>query len=209
MAGSTGDQPILKALLQRLLLQGPHTCPWWLGYSFDNPPHRILHGLISPGDTVVDVGCGLGYFTLALAERVGPGGRVIALDIQPTMLQRAAARARRHSVEKRIDFRHCAAEQFNLEGPIDFALAFWMVHEVSQPVQLLETLFAALRPGGCLLIAEPRVHVTGSNFDKTLAQARAAGFHIDAGPKVRFSRSRLCTRPLPDMPGSATQGVDP
>ena len=65
-----------------------HICPWWFAYAFDNPirrlvqnPTAILGDFIKEGQTVVDVGCGAGYFSLALASMVGAQGKVIALDI--------------------------------------------------------------------------------------------------------------------------------
>ena len=65
---------------------GEHTCPWWLLFTLDNPlcrlvhdPQKILCPYVNDGDTVLNLGCGMGYFTLSLAELVGQGGRVIAL----------------------------------------------------------------------------------------------------------------------------------
>ena len=64
-----------------------HTCPWWLLFTFDNPLRRLVHNpqeilrpYVERGDTVLDVGCGMGSFTLGLAELVGKDGRVIAAD---------------------------------------------------------------------------------------------------------------------------------
>lgn len=66
-----------------------HICPWWLCYSFDNPVRRLFHdprkmlgGYLKPGMRVLDIGCGMGYFSLAMAKMVGVSGRVIALDLQ-------------------------------------------------------------------------------------------------------------------------------
>ena len=60
-----------------------HVCPWWLAYTFDNPLRRLIHnprdifsGYVKEGMTVMDVGCGMGYFTLGLAE-LGPGPKII------------------------------------------------------------------------------------------------------------------------------------
>ena len=86
-------------LLRRLHRRG-HSCPWWFACTFDNPlrglihrPSEILGGLVRRGDTVVDVGSGLGFFTIALAEMVGPEGRVISVDLQEDMLKRSRRRA--------------------------------------------------------------------------------------------------------------------
>jgi ubiquinone/menaquinone biosynthesis C-methylase UbiE len=187
--------------IRRLLLMDAHTCPWWLGYTFDNPlrralhdPERILSGLVRQGQTVVDIGCGLGYFSLAMAQMVGPRGRVIALDSQAEMLVRARARARRRGVDGVIDFRRCAPDDLGLSEPADFVLAFWMLHEVRDPAGFLAQVRSALEPSGRLLVVEPKVHVPSARFARTVAVIERAGFATSAGPAVRLSRSLLCTR---------------
>jgi SAM-dependent methyltransferase len=190
-----------RAVLHRALFLGPHTCPWWFAYTFDNPVRGLVHdarsildGLARPGDTVVDIGCGLGFFTHALAELVGPEGRVVAVDLQEAMLDRNRRRAERLGLTDRIEFRRCRAESLDLEVVADFVLAFWMVHEVERPDSFLSEVHEALRPSGRLLIAEPKGHVPEAFFSKTVERARGAGFEVRPGPAVRFSRSILCVR---------------
>jgi len=187
-------------ILQRILLLGQHTCPWWLGYTFDNPlrrlvhdPKKILGDFVEPGHTVVDIGCGLGYFSIALAKIVGPEGKVIALDIQQQMIQRASRRAERHGIASRIDFRLCKPDHLGVEGPVDFVLAFWVVHEVEDPENMLIEVRSFLQPQGQILIAEPKGHVSASRFSDMAELARSVGFKTSQGPVVRFSRSVVCT----------------
>jgi ubiquinone/menaquinone biosynthesis C-methylase UbiE len=178
----------------------PHTCPWWLAYTFDNRLRRLIHdpavllrGLVQEGDTVADLGCGLGHFSIGLAGLVGATGKVIAVDVQPEMVRRAARRAERRGLWQRIDFRVCQPDRLGLTQPMDFVLAFWMVHEVPSPRALLAEVRAALKPTGHLLIAEPRGHVSGHGFAATVEKARAAGFAISEAPRVRLSRAVVCT----------------
>lgn len=187
-------------LFRRLLFLGPHTCPWWFGYTFDNPLRRLVHDpeeilgdFVEPGQTVVDVGCGLGYFSIALAKIVGPSGKVIALDIQSQMIQRAKRRAESHRVANRIDFRLCNASKLGVKGPVDFVLAFWVVHEVADRKNLLIEVRSFLKSRGQLLIAEPKGHVSASRFAETVELARNVGFETSKGPVVRFSRSVICS----------------
>ena len=193
-------KPKSPALLEKLLLLGPHTCPWWLGYTFDNPlrrfihrPESILREFVSPGDTAVDIGCGLGYFSIALAELVGPTGHVAAFDIQTQMIERAQRRAARRDLANRIDFRVCKPDSIGFDGEADFVLAFWMLHEVSDPEQFLAEVRSFLRPSGHALIAEPRLHVSKARFSAAIQQAERSGFRVAEGPKIRLSRSIVCS----------------
>ena len=188
-------------LLRRVLYLGPHTCPWWFAYTFDNPlrglvhdPSAILGDLVRPGDRVVDLGCGLGFFTLALARLVGAEGTVVAVDLQREMLRRTKRRAERHGLAGRVELHQCAPDRIGVEGVADFVLAFWMVHEVSDRESFLTETWSLLRPAGHLLIAEPRGHVPESFFAKTVECARKAGFQTGPGPAVRFSRAVLCSK---------------
>ena len=188
------------AFLIKLLLRGPHTCPWWLGYTFDNPLRRFIHRpeailgeFVSPGDTAVDIGCGLGYFSIALAELVGPTGRVVALDVQAQMVKRAQHRAERRNLANRIHFRVCSPDRTGFDGEADFVLAFWMLHEVLDPERLFAEVRSFLRPSGQLMIAEPRLHVSQTQFFETIEQAEKSGFKVAEGPRIRLSRSIVCS----------------
>lgn len=204
-----------KNFLRRILYLGPHTCPWWFGYTFDNPLRRLAHDpdsilgkYVGPGQTAVDIGCGLGYFSIALARIVGPGGKVIALDIQSQMIQRARRRAERHGLANRIDFRICTPDHLDVEGPVDFVLAFWVVHEVTDPKGLLAEVRSLLHPRGQLLITEPKGHVSAARFAETVELARQAGFKTTCGPPVRFSRSVVCSPCHQEEGGRTTDAPD-
>lgn len=193
-------KPKSPALLKKVLFLGPHTCPWWFGYTFDNPlrrffhrPESILGEFVSPGDTAVDIGCGLGYFSIALAELVGPTGRVVAFDVQTQMVERARQRAERKNLGNRIDFRVCAPDHMGFDGEADFVLAFWMLHEVPDPEQLLIEVRSFLRSSGHLMVAEPRLHVSKTRFSATIELAKRNGFQVVKGPEVRLSRCILCS----------------
>jgi ubiquinone/menaquinone biosynthesis C-methylase UbiE len=177
---------------------GGHTCPWWFGYSFDNPvrglmhkPRHLFRGFLKTGDTVADIGCGGGHFSLGLAERVGAEGRVIAIDLQEKMLERVRRRAVRRGLEGVIELRQCTERELGLNPEIDFALAFWMVHEVSDQARFFAEVRSALKPSGCLFVAEPKVHVTVTAFEKMMAVAKGAGLTSVSRPRVRLSRAVL------------------
>ena len=175
-----------------------HVCHWWLAYSFDNPlrrlvhdPARILQGLVLPGNTVIDIGCGFGFFTLAMAKMVGDEGRVIALDIQRQMLDRTRARARRRRLEGRIDFHLANQERLGVTNAVDFALAFWMVHETVDRAAFFSEVVTILKPEARLMIAEPRMHVSSATFRETIDIARLTGLEPCEERRVRFSRATV------------------
>lgn len=161
-------------------------CPWWLGWVLVNPlrrliepPERLLGPFVRPGMTVVEPGCGMGYFSLPLARMVGPTGKVIAVDLQEKMIAGLKRRARRAGLDDRIVARVSSPTDLGLgpfAGTADFAVALHVVHEVPDQRRFLEQMQAVLRPGGSFLVVEPRGHVPPAAFEETLAMARAAGF---------------------------------
>ena len=182
--------------------QKSHVCPaqhaGWLTSSvrkLGNNPRRILRGLVSKGDTAVDLGAGPGFFTLPLAEMVGSGGSVIAVDLQAAMLDKVKSRAERKGLAARIRLHQCTADSLDLDGEgADFALAFWMVHEVPDASCFFRDVQHALRAGARLLLVEPKGHVDEAAFERTVGLAVAAGHRPLARPRVAFSRAALFER---------------
>jgi ubiquinone/menaquinone biosynthesis C-methylase UbiE len=178
-------------------------CPYWLAWTLDNPfrrllhnPERIMAGMIGPGQTAADLGCGPGYFTLGMAKLVGEGGHVIAVDMQKEMLDMVARSAARKGLSARVELQQCSQERIGLPpAAADFALSFWMIHEVPDQGSFLRQVFSLLKPGGKYLIAEPFLHVSDMDFQKTVELAAAAGFSTEAQPRISFSRAVLLKRP--------------
>jgi ubiquinone/menaquinone biosynthesis C-methylase UbiE len=173
-------------------------CPWWFCYSFDNPLRRLFHDpepllapYVKPGTIAVDIGCGMGYFTMPLARLTGPSGKVIAVDLQQRMLNALVRRASKAGVADRIIPHRCQKESLGLEGPVDFALAFWMAHEVPDKDRFSREIFAFLKQAGRLLLVEPKYHVTPGGFERTLAVCREVGFRLLDEPVVALSRAVL------------------
>jgi len=181
-----------------------HICPWWLGYFLINPfrrfwhnPKRILSPLVAEGMTVLEPGCGMGFFTLDLARLVGRQGKVIAVDLQSKMLDGLMSRARKAGLDGRIEARLAQPASLGLEdynGRIDFILAFAMIHELPDAKGFFIEAHRALKPGGRLLAAEPRGHVTESAFAAMLALAAAAGFRVESRPPIAISRAAVLVR---------------
>jgi len=154
-------------------------------------PRRILRGLVHPGDTVVDLGCGPGFFTLPLAEMVGETGRVVAVDLQSAMLDKVRARAERQGLLGRIDLHECPAGTLGLATEADFVLAFWMVHEVPDSGRFLAEVHDLLKQKARFLIVEPKGHVDAAAFARTTEIALDTGMTPLVPPRVAFSRTAL------------------
>ncbi len=161
-------------------------CPWWIGYLLASPlrrlaesPERLLSPYVRPGMTVVEPGCGMGFFTLPLARLVGPDGRIVCADLQPKMIAGLKRRAARARLEERIVTVICRSDDLGLarwNGSADLAVAIHMVHEVPDQGRLLHQLYATLKPGGMLLVTEPPGHVSAEEFSRTMAEAERVGF---------------------------------
>jgi ubiquinone/menaquinone biosynthesis C-methylase UbiE len=176
-----------------------HVCPWWIGYLLVSPirrwfqdPDKILSPYISEGMAVLDIGPGMGFFTIPAARMVGDSGRVIAVDLQEKMLKSLVKRAEKAGVAGRIVTRLCEPDNLGVSERIDLCLAFNVVHEVPDASALFSQIRAILKPTGRLLIAEPgRWHVSEKDFESTLAKASAVGLKLIARPKIRKSQSAL------------------
>jgi ubiquinone/menaquinone biosynthesis C-methylase UbiE len=183
--------------LRNLILKD-EVCPWWLIRAFDNPlrrllqkPEAILNGLVSAGDTAVDIGCGIGYFTIPLARLVGASGKVIAVDLQEKMLAGMEKRARKNGVQERIIPHKCTPQALGIKDQADFILAFYMVHEVPDQAHLFSEIALILKPGGKLLVVEPGMHVKVDAFEKTVKTAGMCGLNLVSRPQFRFSHAAV------------------
>jgi len=171
-----------------------HVCPYWAGYLMLNPvrrfsqnPHRILGPFIKPGMTVLDLGPGLGYFSLPMARMVGPDGKVVCVDVQEKMIRTLLKRARRARLSDRIEGRVCSSEHLNmddLEGKVAFAFASAVLHEVPNQSAFLHDVYKALETGGSFLLAEPDGHVPVTAFEKSVILAGETGFSAIDRPRI-------------------------
>ncbi|HKM80688.1 MAG TPA: class I SAM-dependent methyltransferase [Candidatus Acidoferrum sp.] len=180
-------------------------CPWWLGYFLASPlrkleynPRTILAPYVKEGMTVLDFGSAMGFFSIPLAQMVGPAGKVICVDMQEKMLARLKKPAQKAGVSAQIETRLCTQDAPGLEplaGTIDFALLFAVVHEVPARAALFAGVAAALKPQAKLLLAEPKGHVSAEDFARTLSIAKEQGFVEVAKPQIFRSYAVLLQRP--------------
>lgn len=179
-------------------------CPTWVGYLLLNPlrrlvedQDRVLGPFIREGMTVLEPGCGMGFFTLPLARMVGPRGRVVAVDLQPKMLSVLRRRAEKARLLDRVELRLAESGALGLKdlvGKVDLVAALHMVHEVPNQAAFFSEVRETLKPEGKLLIIEPRGHVSQAQFEQTVSVAEKAGFSVKPSFRKLRGRSALLAR---------------
>jgi ubiquinone/menaquinone biosynthesis C-methylase UbiE len=179
--------------------------PVWMAYlempfirRFSEKPEDVLGGFVKPGMTVLDAGCAMGFYSLAMARLVGPEGRVIAVDLQPGMIKALRRRARRAKVLDRIETRVCPAtslEISDLKECVDFTTAFHVLHEVPDATHFVAEIYAVLKSGAKFYILEPKDHATEENFAATIAAAEAVGFTVVGRPSSKRDRAVILSKP--------------
>lgn len=123
----------------------------------EEAPDEALDAIGIPKGTVAaDIGAGVGYFTWRLAERVGPAGKVYAVDVQPGMLKQL----RQNMAERKLaNYEAVLGSEDDPHLPaagIDLALLVDVYHEFSQPVKMVEKIRASLKPDGRMVLLEYR-----------------------------------------------------
>ncbi len=159
---------------------------------FQNP-QKIVGEYVKKGDTIIDLGCGPGFFTVEMAKMAGPKGKVIAVDLQKQMLAKLEKKSKKLGLEARIVRHLCPEDAIGLGPDIaaDFILAFYMIHETPDQKRFLEKIKPLLKKEGKLLIVEPMFHVSKKNFKRTEEITQKVGFSIIDRPKKKGGRSLL------------------
>ncbi|MBF0120978.1 MAG: class I SAM-dependent methyltransferase [Desulfobacterales bacterium] len=171
-------------------------CPWWLAFTFDNPIRRLIHdpkkifgSYVKKGMNVADIGCGIGYFSIALAKLVGDSGCVYSIDLQQKMLNTLYSRAQKLGVNHIIRLHKVEKDSLNFHNEVDFALTFWMLHEVPDPFEKLKQIYSILKPNGIYCLVEPKIHVPNSIINELSKLPIKCGFTKISEPKIALSHS--------------------
>lgn len=157
-------------------------------------PQKILKPFIKEGMTVLDLGCGPGFFSIEIAKLLNNTGKVIAADLQDGMLEKVSLKVKRSKLEQRISLHKCLEDRINLTEKVDFVLAFYVMHELPNQDKLFNELKSLLKPKGQVFIIEPKFHVSKKAFYSMIERAKEIGFEMVESPKVFFSRTVVLKR---------------
>ena len=120
-------------------------------------PQKLMDALaIKPGQTICDLGCGNGYYTLELARLVGPTGKVFAVDIQPEMLRLLESRAGQNNLKNIQLVLNTPTDPKLPANSVDLILVVDVYHELSYPEHMLKALRKSLKPDGRIVLVEFR-----------------------------------------------------
>lgn len=171
-------------------------CPVEIAGGLDNSirrflqnPEKILKPYIRKGMTVLDMGCGPGFFTIEIAKMLDGSGKVIAADLQDGMLDIVRRKIKGTDLEPRIELHKCQSETIGVNEKVNFILAFYMVHEVPDQDKLFQEFKSILNPNGKILIVEPNFHVSKKSFKTMLERVESKGFEIIERPKSFLNRT--------------------
>jgi ubiquinone/menaquinone biosynthesis C-methylase UbiE len=162
------------------LLEGPDRDAW-------QQPGRIMDALgIGDGSHVADVGAGGGWFTVRLARRVGPNGRVYAEDVQPQMIESIGRRVQREGLRNVRTVLGTAEDARLPDSQLDAILIVDAYGEVQDKVALLRNLSQALKRNGRLGIVDFKSDGYGPGpepedrvpAERVMEDAEAAGLRL-------------------------------
>jgi ubiquinone/menaquinone biosynthesis C-methylase UbiE len=171
-------------LLMKLMKGRGAPCPASWSWIVDNPLRRwdVRHALnragLRVGETVLELGPGPGAFTVDAAQRVGPTGRLIAVDVQPEMIAQVETRIREAGL---TNVETCVASAYELpidDGTIDRAFLITVLPEIPDPVRALREVYRVLKPDGIVSTTEEFLDPDYPSRKTTISWAEAVGFEL-------------------------------
>lgn len=152
---------------------------WMIKLMHDNPllphfknPYRLLEAAgLRPGQTVMEVGCGPGFFTFPAARIVGESGLIYATDVSPLAVRSVERKIRKQGVKNVVPVLADAASSGLPDNSVDLSFVFGLRHIAGGLGSLLADIYRVLKPGGLLSFE----NTSGSAAILT-AEAGKAGF---------------------------------
>jgi uncharacterized protein (TIGR03067 family) len=123
----------------------------------EEQPTRMVEALkLRPGDVVADIGAGSGYLTFRMTDRIGPKGKVLAVDIQPEMLDLIRQGMKDRKITNVEPILGTETDPKLPANSVDLILMVDVYHEFSYPWEMTEAMVKGLKPGGRLIFVEFR-----------------------------------------------------
>ena len=157
---------------------------------FQPPDLIIARAGIKEGMSVLDLGCGPGAFTIPIARAVGSRGKVYAVDVQPAMLERLAAKLARPENADVVNVETRLASAYELpfrDDWLDVASLVGVLDEIPDQPRALKELRRVLKPGGILAVSEHLVDPDFRFSSATVKIGERAGFAVDEVLGSRWS----------------------
>lgn len=154
-------------------------------------PQKIVGKYIQPEMTILDLGCGTGYFTTEIAKLLDDSGKVIAADVQEGMLDILRQKLKGSELQHKIQIHKSRENDLGLNVKVDFVLAFYAFHEMRYIDNVITELKDILKPTAKILIAEQKFHVPKQDFNAIIKKMEYNGFSICESPKILLSRAVL------------------
>jgi ubiquinone/menaquinone biosynthesis C-methylase UbiE len=170
------DSPISTFKFQRM--------SWMLTLRdlFVSPEEIMAETDIQPGFRVMDYGCGTGSFTFAAAHRVGPEGKVYALDLHPVAMEKVQKEALKKGLANIETVQTSCITQL-ASGSIDVVLFYYVLHWLTDPDCVLRELHRILKEGGILSFRDPYM-----KEDEILTTVSGKGWFRMSGKGLRTYR---------------------
>ena len=143
--------------------------------------NRVMDTLeIRKGKVVADIGAGSGWFTVRAARRVGPGGSVYAVDINPEAITHIQTRAKNENLSNVRTMLSKPDDPMLSASSVDAVLLLKTYHEIAHPVDLMKNLRPALRPGAKVGVIDRNGNGEnhGVGKDVVIREAKEAGYEL-------------------------------
>ena len=172
----------------------PSACPYGQRFWIEAPRPLITRGRLrealdpQPGERMLEVGPGTGYYTLPVADWLGPQGSLHILDVQQDMLDHTMRAARERSLAN-LEPRHGDARALPYEAAsFDAAYLVTVLGEIPDQDAALRELRRVLRPGGRLVVGELAAdpHMVGERTLRRRAEAAGLSFERRVGPRLGY-----------------------
>lgn len=184
--------------IRKILMMESVVCPSWLYFSLNtilrrkiHNPEKILSLYVREGETVIDLGCGPGFFIPGLAEAVGKTGKVFAVDIQKKAVDMIRKKINRTVYEDIVTPILSGGRSIPVKEKADFAFMFWMLHEVPDKKGVLQQLKSVMKPGALVLLVEPKIHVSKKTFMEEISIAESCDMEKVDSPGISLSMTAL------------------